>query len=214
MKTKQMDFWAGQFGKEYTDRNPQSLEECERVNKKRYGFTRTELNEEFLGDLDRNIKVLEVGCNIGIQLQALQNAGFKNLYGIELQGYAVEKSKEITKGINIIQGSGFDIPFKDNFFDLVYTSGVLIHISPQDLPGIMKEIIRCSNKYIWGFEYYAADLTDINYRGNQGYMWKGDYPSIYIKYFPELSLVKKKIYPYLIEGENGNEDVMYLLEKK
>ena len=41
--------------------------------------------------------------------------------------YAVEKGKENTKGINIIQGSAFDLPYKDNYFDLVCTNGVLIH---------------------------------------------------------------------------------------
>jgi len=59
--------------------------------------------------------------------------GFTNLYGIELQWYAVEKAKEYTKGINIIQGSGFDIPFKDGYFDLVITNGVLIHIAPKKI---------------------------------------------------------------------------------
>jgi pseudaminic acid biosynthesis-associated methylase len=214
MKTKQIEFWSGQFGKEYTDRNPQTLEESEKVNGQRYGLKRTEINEEFLSGFDRDIRILEVGSNIGLQLLALQQQGFKNLYGIELQPYAVEKSKKITTGINIIQGSGFDIPFKDEYFDLVFTSGVLIHISPVDLPRIMGEIVRCTREYIWGFEYFASELKDIHYRGNQGYMWKGDYHAIFLNHFKNLELIKKKIYPYITEKEKGNEDIMYLLKKK
>lgn len=53
--------------------------------------------------------------NIGNQLLCLQNAGFNNLYSIELQPYAVELSKSRAEGINIIQGSAFYIPFKDDF---------------------------------------------------------------------------------------------------
>jgi pseudaminic acid biosynthesis-associated methylase len=214
MKTKQIEFWSGEFGKDYTDRNPQNLEELEQLFFKSYGFKRTEINQEFLGGLDKDIKILEVGCNIGIQLLALQKNGFKNLYGVELQPYAVEKSKEITKNINIIQGSGFDIPFRDNYFDVVYTNGVLIHISPNDLPKIMGEMIRCSKKYIWGFEYYAPELTDINYRGKQGFMWKADYCSLFMKEDSKLKIAKKKIYPYILEAEKGNEDIGYLLEKQ
>jgi pseudaminic acid biosynthesis-associated methylase len=214
MKTKQIDFWAGEFGKNYTDRNPQSLEESEQQNKVRYGMKRTEINAEFLANLDKEIRILEVGCNIGLQLLALQNQGFKNLYGIELQPYAVQKSKQMTEGINIIQGSGFDIPFKDNYFDLVYTSGVLIHIAPTDLPKIMNEMIRCTSKYIWGFEYYSPKLQEINYRGNSGFLWKADYAELFLKQSGNFEMVKKKIYPYLTEAEKGNEDIMYLLRKK
>ena len=81
-------------------------------------------------DLPMDIRILEVGCNIGNQLRGFQRMGFTSLYGVELQQYAVEKAKMATRNINIIQGSGFDLPFKDNFFDLVCTNVVLIHISP------------------------------------------------------------------------------------
>ena len=68
-----------------------------------------------------------------MQLDGLQRSGWTNLWGIELQEYAVELSKHYTNHVNIVQASGFDIPFKDNFFDLVVTNGVLIHIAPADL---------------------------------------------------------------------------------
>jgi pseudaminic acid biosynthesis-associated methylase len=214
MKTKQVDFWSGDFGKEYTDRNPQNLEGLEQLYKKYFGLKRTELNEEFLSGLNKDIRILEVGCNIGLQLLALQKNGFTNLYGIELQPYAVEKSKQIIKNVNIIQGSGFDIPFKDNYFDLVYTSGVLIHISPTDLPKIMKEMIRCTKNFIWGFEYYSSELKEINYRGNQGFLWKANYPSLFLDQTDNLEIVKRQNYPYLTDAEKGNEDICYLIKKK
>jgi len=131
--TSQMERWGGQFGKEYTDRNALSTKEMELLYQERYGITRTEMNSRFIGNFDRDMKVLEVGSNIGNQLLCLQEAGFKNLYGIELQSYAAELSKSRTNGINIIQGSAFDIPSKDGFFDLVFTSGLLIHIAPGDI---------------------------------------------------------------------------------
>jgi len=63
--TKQMEKWAGEFGKEYTDRNALTLEEMERLYQKNYGVTRTEMNLEFIRDLGRSIRILEVGSNIG-----------------------------------------------------------------------------------------------------------------------------------------------------
>lgn len=214
MKTQQVSFWSGEFGKEYTDRNYQTIFDSDLAYVKNYGVKRSEMNAEFLGSLDKEIKVLEVGCNIALQLLQLQSMGFTNLYGVELQHYAVERAKENVKNINIIQGSGFDLPFKDNYFDLVYTSGVLIHIAPQDLPKFMAEIVRVSKKLIWGFEYYHPEVKQLSYRGNEGFMWKANYQELYTQYFPELKIVKQKIYPYVSNTESGNEDIMYLLEKK
>ncbi|MCP4441335.1 MAG: methyltransferase domain-containing protein [Aureispira sp.] len=213
MKTEQIDFWRGEFGKDYTERNSMALEEWEEFYIKNWGVSKLEINKPLLDCLPKDAKILEVGCNIGLQLIGLQKMGFTNLYGIELQHYAVEKSKQICEGINIIQGSGFDIPFKDEYFDLVCTNGVLIHIAPKDLPKIMGEIYRCSKKYIAGFEYYSEDIAEINYRGNKGFLWKADYSKLYQGEFNDLEEVERTLYPYVSEAEKGNTDYFYLLRK-
>lgn len=213
-QTEQMSTWANEFGKEYTDRNPHTAAEMNKMYEGCFGLTRTQLNQEFLDSLPRDSKILEVGANVGAQLAVLQEMGFTNLYGIELQGYAVEQSKKYTKGINLIQGSAFDLPFKENYFDLVYTSGVLIHISPADLPKALAEIFRCAKKYIWGFEYYDETYREVTYRGKPNHLWKGNFADIYMKQFPgSLQLQKSKMVPY-IDQDAGNTDNMFLLEKK
>ncbi|NQV00050.1 MAG: methyltransferase domain-containing protein, partial [Parcubacteria group bacterium] len=165
--TQQLEKWAGNFGKEYTDRSVYAAG-LDNFYKKIWGVTRSEMNKEFISEKQKDIvNILEVGSNLGYQLACLQSMGFKNLYGIEIQDYAVEKSKEMTNNINLIRGSGFDIPFKSDYFDMVFTSGVLIHIKPSDINIILDEIYRCSKKYIWGFEYYADQYTEIEYRGNK-----------------------------------------------
>ncbi|ABG60012.1 pseudaminic acid biosynthesis-associated methylase [Cytophaga hutchinsonii] len=213
MKTKQEQFWGGEFGKEYTDRNSRESAEWDKFYIENWGISKVEMNDRFLNALPKDASILEVGCNTGMQLAGLQRSGFKHIYGVELQEYAVEKAKAYTKNINVIQGSGFDIPFKDNFFDVVCTNGVLIHISPDNLPTMMREMVRCSKKYIWGWEYYAEETTTINYRGNTDYLWKADYADLFMKYCPNLKLVKKELFPYVSQAESGNKDCMYLLEK-
>lgn len=213
METEQSQFWGGAFGAEYTDRNTRDDEYFENDYIINYGITKRKMNEDFLQIIPRDIKILEVGCNIGMQLIALQKMGFTHLNGIELQAYAVEKAKKICNGINIRQGSGFEIPFADSSFDLVYTHGVLIHVHPNDLSKIMNEIFRVSSKYIWGFEYYSDELKEINYRGHSGVLWKTDYCNIFQKLNPEFRVIKKEIYPYLTENNAGNMDCMYLLSK-
>ncbi|MCD6225143.1 MAG: methyltransferase domain-containing protein [Deltaproteobacteria bacterium] len=209
--TRQMETWEGKFGKEYTNRNALSLNDMENLYKGRFGITRTEMNSKFIGDFDRDIKILEVGSNVGNQLLCLQKMGFNNLYGIELQGYAVELSKSRTKHINIIKGSAFDIPYKDSYFDLVFTSGVLIHINPSDISMTVKEIYRCAKEYIWGFEYYADKYTDVVYRGNKNLLWKTDFAKLYCEQFSDLGLVREERFKYI---NNDNIDSMFLLKKE
>ena len=209
--TEQIEKWAGQFGKEYTDRNALSLEEVEALYKGNYGVTRTELNERFLKEIDHSIRILEVGSNIGNQLLCLQRMGFRNLYGIELQSYAVELSKSRTRRINIIEGSVFDIPYKDGYFDLVFTSGVFIHIAPSDIALAMREIHRCTREYIWGFEYYADNYIEVPYRGHRNLLWKADFAALYLDQFGDLELVKEERLKYL---DSKNVDSMFLLRKR
>jgi len=202
--------WKGKFGKDYTLRNPLGAKEIDKLYFRNYGITRTEINKEFLGNLNLSIKILEIGANVGVQLVFLQKMGFKNLYGIEINREAIELAKSITKNIDIIQGSASDTPFKDNYFDLVFTSGLLIHIAPADLEKVMKEIYRVTKKYIWGFEYYADKYSEISYRGKRNLLWKANFPELYLKLFKDLKPVKEKRLKYL---NNENRDIMFLLKK-
>ena len=149
------------------------------------------MNRSFLRGLKINT-TLEMGANIGLQLRHLQAMGIKNLYGVELQWDAVERAKQLTHGISIIQGSAFDLPFKNNYFDLVFTSGVLIHIHPRDQKKAMREMYRVSNKYIWGFEYFNPTEQEIPYRGNRNVLWKNNFLKLWQKNCPGLKLVKMK----------------------
>ena len=164
--TPQMKLWMGDFGKNYTGRNTYTPSALDAFYKKLWGSSLTEMNRDLYSGLKLD-RILEVGCNIGMKLNHLQRQGYENLYGIELQWDAVERAKRRSKLINIIQGSGFDIPFKDDYFDLVYTNGVLIHIHPDDLPAVMREMVRCSKRYISGLEYFSEKQEEITYHGKK-----------------------------------------------
>lgn len=212
--SKQVQAWASEFGVEYTNRNPMTVEGMDALYMGMYGVSRTDIDREFVGFLDRDIRVLEVGSNVGTQLSILQKMGFKNLYGIDVSPYAVELSKSKTKDINIILGNAFDIPFKDSFFDLVFTSGLLIHINPDDIYVVLDEIYRCSSRYIWGAEYFAERYTQIKYRKakeTSDLLWKADFPKLYCQLFKGLEVVNSKIFKYLA---NANRDIYFLLEKR
>ena len=202
--------WEGEFGKFYINRNNYTIEQLNQLYNNNYGITRDQLNKEFLGEIDRKNRVLEIGCNIGNQLKMLQSMDFKDLWGIEISDAAIELAKKNTKHINIIKNSALDVAYKDEYFDLVYTSGVLIHIDPKNLGTVLDNIYRLTRQYIWGFEYYTEESTPIKYRGKEDLLWKNNFMESYIKRYPDLKVVKEKKIKYL---SNDNIDQMFLLEK-
>jgi pseudaminic acid biosynthesis-associated methylase len=212
MQTEQIGVWTSEFGRSYTERNRFSVDEFNALYVKRYGRARDDINDEFLADVARDLPVLEVGANIGNQLFALQRIGFKRLLGVELQRYCVDAAKEAGAGVDIVEGSAFDIPFRTGFFNLVFTNNVLIHISPDDLPRAMDEMYRVSGRYIMGFEYFAPEVTEIPYRGNRNLLWKADYGEMFLRRFADLREVRAKKFPTL--DEPGLTDKLYLLEKR
>jgi pseudaminic acid biosynthesis-associated methylase len=211
LETDQACVWIGEFGREYTDRNDQTPAELDHFYQETYGIARRTLNENFLPEVPKRARILEVGCNTGTQLLVLQEMGYTNLCGIELQNYALDHAKARLPGCELIQGSALSIPYPDKDFDLVFTSGVLIHIAPSDLLRAMEEIHRCSKNWIWGFEYYSPVPTEISYRGHRQLLWKMDFAKKYCEQFEDLELLSEERLPY---RNDANVDSMFLLRRR
>ena len=213
MATKQETVWRGTFGTEYTERcTLASVEDFSELYITRYGVSRDETAARWLADVPRTARILEVGCNVGNQLACLRRLGFTHVYGIDIQENAIELSHKSYEHLNTIVGSAFDIPFKDRFFDLVFTNNVLIHIAPSDLGKVFKEMARVCDGLIWGFEYYAPTFTEIKYRGNSDLLWKADYGALIAERHPEFVIKREEIFECL--DEPGLQDKCYMLERK
>lgn len=208
--TIQAKRWNGEFGRRYTDRHPETIQGFNELRKnEQYGTTQLALFREQLDDLDRDIRVLEVGTNVGIQLRMLRELGFHCLFGIDVQHYALEKCVERTPEFGIAQADALHLPFPDDSFDLVFTNETLVMIPPEHVETAMQEIIRCSRRWIWGLEHYADDYTEIEYRGRDRMLWKTDFPTLYSQQHEDLELVKQRQLEFL---ENDNRDVMFLFK--
>ena len=205
---KQINQWKKNFGDQYTERNAGDLD-LSYIQK--YEISRSSMNNNFLGFINRDIKILEVGVNRGLQIEKLKPMGFKNFYGIEINKRAINICKNRIGNINLVEASALEIPFKDNSFDLVFTSGVLIHISPDCIDLVMKEIYRVSKRFIWGFEYYSEKYATIIYRENEELLWKANFVNIYKTISSNLKIIKRIKYQY---KENNNLiSEMFLLSK-
>lgn len=93
-------------------------------------------------------KVLEVGAGDGSILQYLDEWNFcKELYAIEIVKSAAEviKKRNINSVIEVKLFDGYQIPYPDDFFDVVILSHVLEHVEHERL--VIRELKRVS-RYI------------------------------------------------------------------
>jgi 2-polyprenyl-3-methyl-5-hydroxy-6-metoxy-1,4-benzoquinol methylase len=91
--------------------------------------------------------ILDVGCGEGFTLNRLRENGIgKRLEGIEYLQAAIDLGKQTYPDIKIVKGNIYELPYKDNSFDLVLCTEVLEHLEkPQDA---LKELVRVSKKYL------------------------------------------------------------------
>ena len=176
--SEQLDEWSGEFGTAYTDRNVVDWR------------TRVDAFRRILDGLAIR-SVLEVGCNRGHNLVALHDilGPGSSVVGVEPQEHARSIAAGVSPHISVVAGTIYDIPFGDDAFDLVLTSGVLIHVPLPDLAAAIAELHRVSRRYILSIEYFADEETPIEYRGRDNLLWKRDFGAHYSHLFPALSLV-------------------------
>ena len=152
---------------------------------------------------------MELGCNVGLNLGILENMGFNNLTGLEINSETIKLAKTRNPQITFINSSIEEYDSENEKFDLVFTAGVLIHINPKVLDLILNKIIKLTTRYIFGFEYFSEKLEEISYRGNENVCWKRNFPSAYNKLLPEIKTVKEQKFYY----KNNSCDIAFLLEK-
>jgi ubiquinone/menaquinone biosynthesis C-methylase UbiE len=91
--------------------------------------------------------ILDVGAGEGFTLARLaeENIG-KKREGIEYVDEAIELGKKVNPDVNIKKGNIYELPYKDNSFELVICTEVLEHLDHPDQG--MGELVRVSSKYL------------------------------------------------------------------
>lgn len=204
LTTEQEAFWQGDFGNDYTDRNRGS----------RLVASNAAFFSRMLGSTRNVHAVLELGSNIGLNLMALrQLLPEGKLSAVEINEKAASELKSNVPGVDLHLASILEFS-PISTWDLVFTKGVLIHISPEKLPVVYDLMHRSSSRYILVSEYYNPKPTEVTYRGHSGKLFKRDFAGEMLEHFPDLSLVD---YGFIYHRDpNFPQDDMtwFLMEKK
>lgn len=164
-QTEQEKFWATDFGNEYPDRNE--------------GETLIASNIALFSKILRSAptvkSVAELGCNIGLNLSALNRMNRQ----FDLRGYEINESAAKAaidqKMAEIVNTTITETLASDKKFDLTFTKGVLIHINPEKLDAVYENLYALSSRYIMVCEYYNPSPVAIEYRGHKDRLFKRDF---------------------------------------
>ena len=181
--TYQLKKWMGSLGNDYIERNP-------------YEEWKIELGKKAFRRIikDREVdSILEVGSNIGLNLIYLSEVMKKkvDLFAVEPNRKAFSilisnKKIRLKKAWNV---SAFELPMENSSIDLVFNTGVLIHISPDDLGFATDEIVRVAKKYVLCIEYFSHKPEMISYQGQNNLLFKRDFGSFYLDRYPNLKCI-------------------------
>lgn len=163
--TEQEEFWASDFGDEYIGRNQGEP----------LLAAKTAILGRALATCSRPLdSVLELGSNVGLNLQALRRLlPEAQLAGVEINAQAHAELAEI-EGVEAHLGSVVDFR-PGRRWDMVLCMGFLIHVPPETLPGVYETVLACAERYILVNEYYNPAPVEVSYRGHEARMWKRDF---------------------------------------
>ncbi len=128
-------------------------------------------------------KVLEFGCGPGRHLRNLSKVPGIDIRGFDQSAAMVSGCLRwtgqdwIDKHITIGMPTG-RLPFKDGEFDIAYSAEVLVHVRPEDLPGVLSELMRVSKRQVFHLE--PDEHIDISPDDHYG-CWKHDLVAAYAK---------------------------------
>jgi len=162
--TEQEEFWAGDFGDQYIERNTHD----------RLLHSKIAMWSKMLACANGVTSIKEFGCNIGGNLLALNKLNpTLSLSGIEINAKAAQQARDLNVA-NITHGTILE-PIKHEAVDLTFTAGVLIHINPERLRDVYENLVNNSGRYVLVAEYYNPSPVAINYRDNKDRLFKRDF---------------------------------------
>jgi len=93
------------------------------------------------------ITILDAGCGEGFTMNKLTQLKLgKKIEGVEYSKESIEYGKKLFPNLIIKQGSVYDLPYKDDSFDLVICTEVLEHL--EEPAKALREMLRVTKKYL------------------------------------------------------------------
>jgi pseudaminic acid biosynthesis-associated methylase len=201
--TDQEQFWAGDFGNDYIERN----------NNKTLLRANTNLFSKVLSRTGALKSVIEFGPNIGLNLAAIHDLmPSAELHGVEINELACHRLKQ-RPGVVSVQNASILAYNAERQHDMAMAKGLLIHIHPDHLLLAYKSLYQASKRFIFVCEYYNPAPVAIPYRGHEDRLFKRDFAGEMMDTYADLKLVDYGFY-YRRDPLFPQDDVTWFLMEK
>lgn len=176
-ETEQENFWSGEFGDLYTERNQGALHEAALLH----------FFSEVLSHTGKLSSVVEFGANRGLNLAALGRLiPALERAAIEINETAVAHLRTVPElGVHACSILDYE---PTRTYDLALIRGVLIHVNPGKLPLVYDRLYHSTHKYLLVAEYYNPQPVALPYRGHEERLFKRDFAGEILDRFPDLHL--------------------------
>ena len=201
--TPQEQFWAGEFGTAYIERN-----QGDKLLAANLDFFVKSLRQT------RQLKsCIEFGANIGMNLKAL-NLLFPGLeaHGIEINSEAAAQLAHTIPAARVYNQSILDFNASQSW-DLALIKGVLIHLNPEVLPAVYDKLVAATGRYLLVAEYYNPSPVTINYRGHTDRLFKRDFAGEIMDRHPHMQLLDYG-FRYRKDPNFPQDDITWFLMEK
>lgn len=202
MRSMQEEFWSGKFGDDYLERNRGEASH------------RIQLLSRIMRRTENIHTICELGANMGLNLMALHAIlPEAKLTGVEINQKAAMELSQLPY-VDAHHSSIYDAEFLgQEQYDFIFTSGVLIHQSPDLLFNAYDILYRASRRYIMVSEYYNPTPVEVEYRGNTSVLFKRDFAGDLLDKYPDLELIDYG-FAYHRDSHFKADDVTWFLMKK
>ena len=119
-------------------------------------------------------KLLEAGSGTGVLSTYLSSIGY-DVTGIDIDSQIIALSNEISNNYNsvkkptFVNKSIFELDYKENFYDISYSNGVLEHFTDVQIIDTLKQQLKVAKIVIFGIPTKYFNQEDAMY-GNERYM--------------------------------------------
>jgi len=156
-------------------------------------------------------RALEVGCGTA-RMTFFLSFFVKDVVALDKDPQLIKQGMNFSrkfkrKKIKFICGDAFDLPFKDNLFDVVFSQGLLEHFSDKNIHKLIDEQIRVARYVIFSVPNKNYPKMDF---GNERLMSKEKWESILVgnylilsKYYGWRKLFLNRPFHYLCIIKNN-----------
>jgi len=109
-------------------------------------------------DFFKDKVILDAGCGNGLHARMAAEFGAKTVFGLDLSSavFSAVKNTEDVENVHIIKGNLYSPPFKNNFFDYIYSIGVLQHLPEKEKAiSVLYDLLKNGGSlslWVYGYE--------------------------------------------------------------